>query len=283
MAKPTSKDEKLSWLQLLFPALLGVCLGLCVILGQMVVKPLWQWMFSTEYETQSLALREPEVLLEASGEHLIYRATGFGIQNGTPLHQALMLQQPDILSEYKMRATESRMGRNAPRDPWRVEVYFSITGEAGPLSSVLRTDYIFRGEGAHSLLFASTMLNEMNNESFDLPDVFQNPAEDLKQLNTSLCEAISEAKLSRIGVAEIKGDAFSCDDPTTIPTFTDAPAVFSASDQYNRLGGLTFYFSPGRLGPVGEGEYIITVSQDLFRETTKPKYRNLFRGEPPTL
>ena len=248
-----------------------------IVLQKASLLPLSDF-FGTETRLPPSAFVGEDVLLEARSAELSYRASSFGIQPGSGLHRAIMAEQASILEAYQTAAAANRTN-TFPQ--WRVETYFTKTAEAGPLTSVLRTDYVSEGDDSHSLEFASSLISELHPQGLNLVDLFNEDRSTPVNLDRILCRAVAREKYALNPDARIDGAPIMCNERSPVSFLNGAPVVFAGSTEPNALGGLTFYYAPGRIGEVQEGQYIINVPQTSFRSYLKPEYLNLFQGVPP--
>jgi hypothetical protein len=260
---------------LLIPAIAGLFIGIGLILGQAALLPFLQEKFGFQIAKPPQAFVTQNILLEANSDVLNYRASSFGIQKGSAIHTAIMSEQAAIMGEYQKNAAE------APKEkhPWKVETFFTLTAQAGPLSSVLRSDYIHRGDAVHRLEFASTLINTVASDGFKLQDIFEDSKQAEDALDKLLCEGVLAKKMRRVSRDLLEQKPLQCGNGTDVSFFDGPPTVFAQSTLNNQLGGLSFYFKPGRIGTIGEGEYIITLPQTDFIDYVLPAYQALFKGE----
>ena len=237
-------------------------------------------LFGVETTRPPSAFVGEDVLLEARSDVLSYRASGFGIQPGSLLHRAIMAEQSHILDAYQAAAAANRTETSAP---WRVETYFTRTATAGPLTSILRTDYISAGDEVHRLEFASSLISELHPDGLELEDLFSDERSTETNLDRILCRAVARVKYAQNPDARLNGEPIFCNETSPVSFLHGAPVVFAGSTKTNAFGGLTFYYVPGRIGDVEEGEYIIDLPQTAFRSYLKPEFQTLFQGVPPRI
>tara|TARA_B100000678_G_scaffold281252_1_gene278838 strand:+ start:18669 stop:19526 length:858 start_codon:yes stop_codon:yes gene_type:complete len=263
---------------------LGLCLGVGSVLGPHFAKPWLAARHGLTLEQPPSAFSEERILLDARSPELSYRAASFGIQPDSEIHRAIMAEQEAILAAYQTAAEQAFANNTSElKQPWRVETFFTQTAKAGPLTSVLRSDYIHRGDNIHRLQFASSMFSELKPEGFDLADIFDLQPGISDRLDELLCRLVSQEKNRRIGRAAINDEPLVCGDDPVVSFLEGPPTVFTPSTRENQFGGLTFYFEPGRIGSDREGEYIIHVPQTTFRAYLAEPYQNFFAGVPPHL
>lgn len=261
--------------QLLIPLILGLSIGVGLVLGQAALLPLLQSTFGFQLTKPPQAFVTQSLLLEANSDDLNYRASSFGIQKNSPIYQAVMAEQTRILKTYQESAAK------APKEnrPWKVETFFTLTAQAGPLSSVLRSDYVHRGDAVHRLEFASSLINTVARDRFALRDIFLPGAKVENALDTLLCKAVLLKKERRVSRDLLEQSPLQCGADTDVSFLDGPPTVFAQSTLDNQIGGMTFYFEPGRIGTIGEGEYIVSIPQSDFVQYVSPPYQSLFRGE----
>ena len=260
--------------------LTGMLVGAGLVIGaKLSLSPVSE-MFGVETSLPPSAFIGEDVLLEARSDDLSYRASSFGIQPGSGLHRTIMAEQAGILNAYQAAASANRTDTSPP---WRVETYFTRTATAGPMTSILRTDYISAGDEAHRLEFASSLISELHPDGLDLADLFSDERSTGINLDRILCRAVARVKYAQNPDARIDGEPIFCNETSPVSFLNGAPVVFAGSTETNAFGGLTFYYAPGRIGDIEEGEYIIDLPQTAFRSYLKPEFLSLFQGIPPRL
>ena len=278
----TKRRERHLGLGFALAILLSFLTGFMLIYAQHLYAPALEAHFGTIFVKSPNDLTQERLLLKAESPELNYRSASFGIQPNTPLHASLMAEQPRIISAYQHAAEAAKTDPAPPSDfPWKVETFFSRTVQAGPLSSILRTDYLQRGQNARQPDYASTLINSLSNDPFQLADLFVPTRTSKNRLDRTLCLYTLAEKQRRTGSRSVFGEAIDCQTASHFSFLDGPPVVFTDSTKPNRIGGLNFYFAPGRLGPPSEGEYIIQLPQHAFRKELRPQWASFFDGEPP--
>ncbi|MFC6196870.1 hypothetical protein [Ponticaulis profundi] len=213
-------------------------------------------------------------LLEAESPSLRYRAFSSGIQAGTPLYNAIMAAQPELLDHYEEIASKQTDVQ------WRADVHFRRVSEVGPITSLLRVEYLYRNAGLHELKYASSMLNRLRDGTFELSDLFLDNTASRLRLNARLCEAVSAEKKSRIGAVTFRGKAIDCEASPDFDFIEGPPFALKANEQSTRFEGIYFYYEPGRIGARQEGEYIVFIPIGDIADMIHPNYRSLFPKNP---
>ena len=264
--------------------LLGFVLGAGSVLGQFFSTNYLQTRYGTEFLKSPDELLVERILIEAESPILSYRSASFGIQPDTPLHASIMAEQSAIIGQYEQIAEAASTAANednmAAPPKWRVETYFARTVSIGPLSSILRTDYVERDGQISRQSYASTLVNTLRPEGFSFTDLFYDSRDSTVRLDRALCEAVMAEKKRRIGSETIRGDLIDCKRDRRLSFLHGAPVVLLPSSERNKIGGLSFYYERGRVGDPSEGDYIIHMPQSAFRLDVRPEWIGLFGGEP---
>lgn len=264
-----------------FFCLLGFCLGAGSVFAQYYGTPYLQGRYGTDFIRTPDELGTERVLIELESPVLYYRSASYGIQPDTALHASIMAEQTGLISYYQDQAAAAQPeDRDGAVSPWHVETYFGRTVQIGPLSSILRTEYVKVDGQLQRQSYASTLLNSLRPEGFALDDLFYPSRESVIRLDRALCEAVMAEKERRIGSRSIRGDIIDCVKDRRLSFMQGAPVILVPSTEPNMIGGLTFYYERGRIGEADEGDYIIHIPQSDIRLDIRPDWITLFGGNP---
>lgn len=264
-----------------FFCLLGFCLGAGSVFAQYYGTPYLQDRYGTDFIRTPDELGTERVLIELESPVLYYRSASFGIQPDTALHASIMAEQTELIASYQEQAASAQPeGEGATVSPWHVETYFARTVQIGPLSSILRTEYVKINGELRRQSYASTLLNTLHPEGFTFEDLFYPSRESVVRLDKILCDAVMDEKERRLGSRSIRGDIIDCAKDRRLSFMQGAPVILVPSTEPNLIGGLTFYYERGRIGEPDEGDYIIHIPQSDIRLDIRPDWITLFGGHP---
>lgn len=258
------------WGEEIAAAVTGVLIGGLLFAGVGFGFKALKTRTGAELETPVEILSAPQLLIEAVDGDLVYRASSINLQDGSPLQRAIMAEQSASMAATVKQAESER------NPPILVEVIYTRTASAGPITSLLKTRLTTRENGREDTEYAATLFNNIAGPGFDLADIFKSDEASEALLNEVLCDEVKQARRMRIGL--VPGDV--CDG---IDFLNGPPTVFLQSRNGNEIGGIRFYFEAGRMGRRKEGDYVITLPQSVFRKAVRPEYLSLFGGEPDEL
>lgn len=263
----------MKWGQEIAASVLGILIGGGLMVGVGYAFKALQPHTGAEIAQPVQSLPAPHLLIEAIEGSLTYRASSINLQDGSPLQRAIMAEQTRQMSAAVSAA------KSDSNPPELIDVVYTRTAKAGPVSSILRTERTTHRDGSEDVSYAASLINEIAGPDFDLGELFVSDRKAIQRLDQAVCEAVQDARQMRIG----RSNKATCKRAEKFSFLNGAPAVFIRSDQPNTIGGIRFYFEAGRIGREKEGSYIISLPQSDFAFAVRPEYRGLFGGAPPEL
>jgi hypothetical protein len=194
-----------------------------------------------------------------------------------PLIAHLRADAQTFLDGLKPSARSAHRG-DAP--PWRVIIAWSETARAGGLVSYFGTANVDRG-GAHpqpqfdSLISREGAARPIAFDALMVPERSPSPA-----MIIAICEALKAEKTRRVGSPNVMGDPIVCAGPQNNIHIEDAIKVLAPSNQPNRFGGAYVHYAPYTVGSYAEGDYMLTIPQNVFAADLRAEYKPLFAGDP---
>lgn len=178
---------------------------------------------------------------------------------------------------------DERKRQDAAEMQWAVKIDWKYTAKADGLVSLVGTAYEFTG-GAHGMTFIDTHIARVDSgEQLELADMLLPDRSPSPAITIAVCEALKKEKLRLIGSATIYDEPIVCAGLNTNIKIEEARFALAPSTEANRFGGLFVYYEPYAVGSYSEGEYSVTIPNEVFNEDLRPQYRNLFSGPvPPT-
>ncbi len=161
------------------------------------------------------------------------------------------------------------------RGPYQRTVVWTITAVTPHLIS-LRNAWFDDTGGAHPNHGSDVLLWDRVRNVMVLQSELFKPDADTRAQDFWLCEALTKAKLARVGPSAPKS--------WTCPKFSDAHAVLVPSTTPFRIGGMMFLFDPYVIGAYAEGDYELLMPLVQFQSVLAPGWAVDFTGAPaPTV
>lgn len=200
------------------------------------------------------------------------------------LRAALMADARRALTQDRSSAEQERRSAGKFFRRWSVERGYALRLAAGPLVSILITEFIDAG-GAHpNTMISSLLWDQQAVRMVGLERILENPADGGHTL-TVLARQIRGALAGEKKARGIEVATNPDDDPdlkrveAQIDTI-GAPSL-APSTEAGKTSGLTFHFSPYDVGAYAEGSYVAFISWQDLTPLLRPQMRALFGGARP--
>lgn len=166
--------------------------------------------------------------------------------------------------------------------PWDVRVQWKYSAKAGDIVSLIGEASEYTG-GAHPNHRIDTYIARVTGEKIAFEDMLIAQRSPSPAMVIAICEALKTTKLAKIKSATILDEPIVCVGPDANAKTEDAKLVLAPSSVTDRFGGVYAYYEPYAVGAYVEGQYVLTVQQEIFAEDLRPEFKPLFAGEAPVL
>ena len=165
--------------------------------------------------------------------------------------------------------------------PYVVKIDWSVVAEAGDVMSLEGFVFTYTA-GAHGNYFTDARLyDSLTGERIRLSEFFNEPQASVQDHINRVWIGVAEQKILKAGgrgnLNALAGEAQELVSPDMVLA---ALVSFAPSTEPGKFGGYTVHFAPYEIGSYAEGSYHVTVPQSVFHHRLKPRYANLFGGEP---
>lgn len=206
--------------------------------------------------------------------------------------EALFAKAPaiamDIVEDAQIRieamGTDAQEYREADPDyfkPYALRIDWKVVAESGDVMSLEGFVYSYTA-GAHGNHFTDARLyDSLTGQRMRLSEFFAEPQKAIEAHMPHVWQGVAEQKALKAGAKASQGAFLNeAEELISADRVLAAMVSLAPSTEDGKFGGYTVHFAPYEIGSYAEGSYHVTVPQSAFRDRLKPRFTNLFAGEP---